>query len=282
MQELNGAFIIDSVTEVRRIKTIVNAALSDADKNANIPPEARQRFKQDMEAMLDTVATIGANAATIAADRLIATLEDNTKTLTWKTVAATIEDVESRFRDELRLVRLFVLHGPKANLFGTAGDLAGWEVAFAFPSGSFEIEEAAKCLALGRATASAFHSMRLLEIGIRALAKHLAIPDPTKPAEKNWGVVLKAIKDAIDRQWPVKTRLPGSEGSEIEALYATLDAVKNPWRNATMHVETIYTEAEAQHILNCVVVFMQKLEKRCDESGEPVAIASASSGAPPS
>lgn len=63
--------------------------------------------------------------------------------------------------------------------------------------------------------------------------------------------------------------MPGSEGAEFEALYANLDAVRNPWRNATMHVETIYAPHEALHILRCSAFFMSKLNTLCDENGEP-------------
>src|SRR3546814_14717724 len=89
--------------------------------------------------------------------------------------------------------------------------------------------------------------MRTLEIAIRALANFLKIADPTKPAERNWGFVLGKIKESLDVQYPAKLRQPRSEGAEVEGLYASLYAVKNPWRNATMHVETFYQPHEAAH-----------------------------------
>jgi hypothetical protein len=109
--------------------------------------------------------------------------------------------------------------------------------------------------------------MRVLECGIKAFCKLLKIPDATKPADKNWGVILKAIKERIDELYPNRTRLQGSQGAKLEALYATLDAIKNPWRNATMHVENIYAPHEALHIARCTGVFMLELLKHCDEEG---------------
>jgi hypothetical protein len=111
--------------------------------------------------------------------------------------------------------------------------------------------------------------MRALECGIRALRIFLGIPEPTKPAEKSWGIVLGDIKEAIDAKWPKSGRLPTTEGAQIESLYATLDAVKNPWRNATMHVENVYAPHEALHILRCVGLFMLDLSQHCDEEGRP-------------
>jgi hypothetical protein len=269
MLELNGSFVIRSITEMERIKNIVNG-MDDATRQRNAEPEVRHGLQAHVARLIDTLRAIGTSAAYIAAVRLRDGLADSTNSFAIRDIAAAIGDIQSRLDDELSLVRLFVLHSNSAQLFGNCEDLAGEDVSSLFPSAAFEIEEAAKCLGLIRATACAFHSMRTLEVGIRALAKHLGIPDPARPAEKNWAVVLKAIKDEIDGRWPASKRLPGTVGAKLEGLYAHLDAVRNPWRNATMHVETIYTEVEASHILNCVVVFTKKLAEHCDEDGEPL------------
>jgi DNA topoisomerase IA len=48
-----------------------------------------------------------------------------------------------------------------------------------------------------------------------------------------------------------------------------MDAVKDAWRNATMHVENKYTEEEARRIYDAVRGFMMKLASRMDEQGMP-------------
>ena len=53
--------------------------------------------------------------------------------------------------------------------------------------------------------------------------------------------------------------MPGSEGAFMEGLYATLDAVKNPWRNEAMHVEGVYTDEGARYILMNTLAFIQKM-----------------------
>jgi hypothetical protein len=57
----------------------------------------------------------------------------------------------------------------------------------------------------------------------------------------------------------------------FEELHASLDAVRNPWRNATMHVERKYTDDEADHIFVAAKGFMAKLASRGDENGQPFA-----------
>ena len=101
--------------------------------------------------------------------------------------------------------------------------------------------------------------MRMLEVGLRKMANFLDISDPTKAAERNWGAILKSIKNKIDEKYPASVRLPNSDGAKFEKLYASLDAVKNPWRNGTMHVESFYTDSEGIHILRCVNHFMHVL-----------------------
>ena len=84
---------------------------------------------------------------------------------------------------------------------------------------------------------------------------------------RNWAVMLKAIKEKLESLHPASSRTAGSEGALIEKLYLSLDAVKNPWRNETMHVEGVYTDAEAQHILQCVAILFQTMAQGFDENG---------------
>ena len=98
-----------------------------------------------------------------------------------------LDEISSRIRDELDN-HLFLQVSPAlARLYEPNEPLFGQEVTSKFPSLIYEIEEAGICYALDRSAASAFHSMRCLEGGIRALSRCLKIPDPTKASERNWG-----------------------------------------------------------------------------------------------
>ncbi len=125
-------------------------------------------------------------------------------------------------------------------------------------------------VALRRATASAFHSIRSLEAAIRAMSRCLGIPDPTRAAGRNWGSLLKAIKTEIDVRWSPADRLLG-DGRTFEETYAALAAMQNPYRNATMHLDHKYTEDEAQNLFEIVKGFMNRIADRMDENGDPKA-----------
>jgi hypothetical protein len=190
---------------------------------------------------------------------------------TWGDARTRIDDITNTLTRELSLTTILVLEPRERSYFSPNEPLFGAEVASKFQSHAmFEIDEAAKCLALGRSTASVFHLMRVMEIGVRTIAKCLGIPDPIKPSDRNWGRMLKNIWDeGIAKKWPTSTDRTTGDGEIFESLYASLDAVKNPWRNATMHVENKYTNDEAEHIFVAVRGFMKKLASRMDEQGLP-------------
>jgi hypothetical protein len=179
-------------------------------------------------------------------------------------------ELQGRLRDEME-ARLFLSLTP-AEGYLYNHPLDGWDtVPTQFPAATYDIEEASRCLALDRSTASAFHSIRSLEAAIRAVARCLRIPDPTKAAGRNWGAVLKTVKDELDRRWPTSTDRMSGDGEFFDGAYAALAAMQNPWRNATMHLDQIYTPEDARHLNEVIKGFMRKIASRCDENGLPKA-----------
>lgn len=267
MLDLNASAFLGAATNLARLHQIFSGL--GADQSLLIPSSV-ELISNHVSAFRDEAEKLGARLSVVAANRFMEAINREPCTITVQQAVITLDDIESRFADYLTEVRMFVLYQQESSLFEPADVLIEIDgFAAAFPSAAFEVEEAAKCVALGRYTAAVFHAMRMLEVGIRSLAKRLNIPDPTKPAEKNWGVILKCIKEKIDELWPGRSNLSSSEGAAFEKLYASLDAVRNPWRNATMHVETIYAPHEALHIIRCSAYFMRQLSELCDESGLP-------------
>ena len=270
MLELKARSFMGATVELRQLQ---NNIVNITDKNVVVTEDDRRTFLRPHAAiMIEALKSIGASSALASANRLNAAINDQANQITYNNVADLLRDIESRFADHLDDIKMVVLNQSDTMLMKGADSLIELDnFSSSFPNASFEIEEACKCIALQRYTAAVFHSMRTLEIGIRALAKRLGIPDPTNANERNWGIILGAIKTKIDNTWPKKIRFPNTEGAKFDALYVTLDAVKNPWRNTTMHVETIYVQHEAIHIVRCSAYFMRDLFKLSDENGvEPI------------
>jgi hypothetical protein len=188
---------------------------------------------------------------------------------TWGNVKVRFDEINNTLKRELSLQTVLVLESKEQEYLSSKESHFGQEIASKFQSlAAFEIDEAAKCLAFGRSTACVFHLMRVMEIGIKAISQCLGIPDPVKPSERNWGKMLEAIKkQGIEQKWPTVASRSTGDGALFEAIYASLDAVKNPWRNSTMHVENKYTSEEAEHIFVAVRGFMKKIAVRMDEQG---------------
>ena len=188
------------------------------------------------------------------------------------TMSVWISDVAKTVKRELSSRLLLSMPLAKINYYQPDEPLFGKDFSNNFQSASYELDEAAKCFALNRHTACVFHLMRIMEIGINAARKSLSIPDPVKPSERNWGKILQLFKVEIDARNKTPSKWVKSSNVDFfSEVYVSLDAVRNVWRNATMHVEKTYTEEEAERIYLAVKGFMKKMSSQIDENGQPLA-----------
>lgn len=61
------------------------------------------------------------------------------------------------------------------------------------------------------------------------------------------------------------------DGRFLEEAYAALAAMQNPWRNATMHLDQIFTAEAAHDLFRLAGGFMRRIADRIDENGDPKA-----------
>lgn len=262
MFDLNINKFLETLRQTNALKIRVESAIDEADRGSLITGDIRSRLASDFTDLSSACFVVHSILASKSATRMANRLEDVDEAVTIQNAYDALVDIQSRMTDECEDIAVLVLSRDQRSLFhSTADQISGWPISSAFPDAARELEEASRCFALGRATASVFHGMRMLEIGIKAFSSKLNIPDPVKPAERNWGRILSVMKAKIDEDFPKNQRMPGSLGASYEALHTSLDAVKNPWRNATMHVEAFYQDAEARHILNNVIEFLKLLNQ---------------------
>jgi hypothetical protein len=120
--------------------------------------------------------------------------------LSYEDLAQLLGELKDRIEDELGHQLCFIVPRDKARLFETP-QLFGPDVAESFPSAAIDIEEAGKCLAYQRGTASVFHLMRVMEAGLKAVSAALGIP-----YAPSWESHLKQIQSQLDQDWRKKSR----------------------------------------------------------------------------
>jgi hypothetical protein len=137
------------------------------------------------------------------------------------------------------------------------------DVHKAFPSASMDCTSAMMCYACDEGTASVFHSMRVLECGLKALSDALGLPFGSDV----WHVTIDRIESEIrelERVWP-----KGQNKSEFLKFYSEAAKefryFKDGWRNYVSHRMSVYDGSQALSTMNHVRDFMQTISSRLSE-----------------
>jgi hypothetical protein len=171
-----------------------------------------------------------------------------------------MRELQNRIADELD-DRLFLrMLSEKAKFYDKPIEQFGKSIMSIFHSIEFDVEEAGKCFAVGRDTACVFHVMRIMEAGLRVIATDLKIDILSN---KSWDSILKKMESAIEAQ---------HKRDQWTDFYAEVRAkgyaVKDAWRNPTMHIEKKYTSDESEDIFRAVRGFMRHLSTKLGEGGQ--------------
>lgn len=132
-----------------------------------------------------------------------------------------------------------------------------------FPSSCCDIHAAIDLWALGHYTASVFHLMRVLECGLRVLAKELGKNFDIQ----NWQNILEEIENEIRKQ--SKTMPRGAGKSDQLRFFSTAAKdfyfFKDGWRNFVSHNRATYDQYQAKIVLDHVQSFMNELASKLSE-----------------
>jgi hypothetical protein len=133
------------------------------------------------------------------------------------------------------------------------------KVSVQFPSAAEDIAESGKCLGCGRATACVMHLLRVMESGLKALAKDVGVGP-----QNDWGKYLDGINKELQHRLAASGARTPDERFYSEA-HVTFDGVRRAWRNPTMHVDKTYTVEHAEEILIATRSFMRHLATRIQD-----------------
>jgi hypothetical protein len=219
-----------------------------------------QLHRQTLE-LSSILNAMGLSVSQAGADRLAARLAQSA--MLDDLLYDLIRQLTMRVRDELRSVMAWQIPPHKLRFFEK--HLFGEKVEQKFGSLRADVEEAGKCLAMNRNTASVFHLMRVMEGGLRALAVSLRDSSLVPKRNPSWDTILKRSEKELQK--PLKDRRPAWRKDELFAstAVANLRAVKDAWRNPTMHVERNYNEEEALEVWNAARAFMRHLATKLSE-----------------
>lgn len=183
--------------------------------------------------------------------------------LTQEVLRSGLADLRATLCAELR-TRFFLFIPADEAAFFNKDNLFGSEY---HPKASKEVNDeinaAGTCISLGSYTAAMFHLMRVLEFGLRALARHLKVKKVKSniPLEHGtWEELIRAIEGknaqlmARPRGFKRQNELDFYSGLLIE-----MRTFKDYWRNAVMHTRASYDKRQALDAFEHVRNFMQRL-----------------------
>ncbi len=229
-------------------------------EDSNLTEKEKQECLHDAEAAETLCRKLGLTLSEMAIERIKDFLSLNAQ-ISLSNVVRLFDELENRIIDEMKSRAFFSIEPSKQKLF-TEDNLFGNEVAAKFPSAEVDISNAGKCLALDQWTASVFHSIRVLEIGLDVLAKELGVSSD----RRNWGNIISEIEAKIK---DFSKNPSGNEWKPKEQFYSEAALqfryFKNAWRNHVMHVRDTYDEQRADTIFEHVKEFMAHLATRLNE-----------------
>jgi hypothetical protein len=168
--------------------------------------------------------------------------------LTAEGFTAGLTDLAARLRDELAMTRIVTLP------FTDGEPAFGALVERCFPAAIYDIEEAARCLALRRSTAAVSHAMKVMRHGLMATERLLASPSLI---DLPWARMLEALRNMALGH---------------DDLPEALDQVRRVWRAPGLVPADRYSEEEAESVLAAVAEFMGLLAARLDANDETPAV----------
>jgi hypothetical protein len=115
--------------------------------------------------------------------------------------------------------------------------------------------------------------MRVVEVGLRALGASLNDARLEPSRNPSWDSILKKCDEEISRRLAERSQEWREDDAFFSSATANLRAVKDAWRNPTMHVEQHYGEETALDVWNAVRGFMRHLATKLrDKEGEQAAL----------
>jgi hypothetical protein len=201
----------------------------------------RAKAYQWLESIGSECAKVGLIVSTETAAEIRNALESE-RVPTYQWLSEHVKSLRDIIRKEMRSKAFFHITPEKLRFWTTNKNPypLGEAAHRAFPSAELDAAEAGICLALARPTASVFHSMRVLEVGLSALGSVFGV----SLAYTNWGPAIEEIESRV-------------RGMHNDAAWKA--------RPDRKEQQEFYTEERATLIFENIRAFMQQLAARLHE-----------------
>ncbi len=221
----------------------------------------REEYKKAISLIRLECKALGFKASAKTVDRMQQILDDPSKNLPdWVTVC---EELSGRIRDEMEMTHFLSVREDEWQYL-TESEPFGKQVATAFPSAIFDLQEAAKCRAFERWTAVVFHLSRVAEIAMVSIGERVGYKSP-KPG---FGEVLKYMDNQLKKAREDHSNANPLFRGDLEFLSgvtAQMHAVNQAWRAKVSHLDKKYPEEEALRIWDATKGLMQNLSTKLKE-----------------
>ncbi|HYL73164.1 MAG TPA: hypothetical protein VEU96_03110 [Bryobacteraceae bacterium] len=247
------------------IQSFYSNPVADVMPDREMGHEQRQNFLNKLAEIGNDAKAMGLEKTAVTIDCLIS--EYGTEH-THEQLKLSVKRLAALFREELK-EHTFVQFDPaRREYLKTREEFRtepfwGHDVASNFSSAMDDLYDASLCYVTDRATACVFHCMRVLEIGLRTLARDLNVPFSIPFEYQDWSTIIDAIDAAIKA---IEKQQPRGQ-AKTDKLQTYGDAslhffhFKNAWRNYISHQRGPCTPEEAALVFRNVGDFMKCLAR---------------------
>ena len=181
---------------------------------------------------------------------------------TYAMIASQLNALDEAMDDDIKYESFY--HYPRGKFLQVVRAQGDWAAAIkALPDIKKDIEAGLDCFALGYELPCVFYLMRVMEIGVQRFGKKLKVSLTAKTATKLTDLTWHQILDRLNpnlKALPQKTPAQKAKHEKFSAIQAYLYAVKDAWRNPTMHPRKEgYSPTECENIISQVRSFMNEL-----------------------
>ena len=270
MERFYTGLFMAAVAEYSRQVGILLERSGGANVANPINDDMRERLANAVEAIRQTIKDVPLSEVIVQhLVRVKSYLrKDSGLTLTEQSVLFFTKDFLENLEVELRTHLFLFVPAQRKEMFNKPDQWFWGDVTERVRGTEADIEEACRCHALGRSTATVGHLMRVAEIGLRSLARTASVTVKKKNRAvpllwTDWQDMITAIRaKKITGMQTVRGPKRDAELDFYQGALGEFESFKDVYRHHVMHARKSYKDPDAEHVMLYVRGFMRRLAPR--------------------